>query len=98
MNASTTPQAQTHPSTLSALRTLGLERAGISAVEAALQDGADALAFQGFHRDAQRAPDEARGALHFQVVGQAESPVVSRNAARSSTTTSAPASTRAAPS
>jgi len=46
MNASTTPQAQTPPSTLSALRTLGLERAGIAAVEAALLDPTSGLAAQ----------------------------------------------------
>ena len=42
------PQSTDHtpPSTLSALRTLGLERAGIAAVEAALQDAACGLAAQ----------------------------------------------------
>jgi len=46
MNASTTPPDQTPPSTLSALRTLGLERAGIAAVEAALLDSTSGLAAQ----------------------------------------------------
>ncbi len=46
MTASTTPPDQTPPSTLSALRTLGLERAGIAAVEAALLDSTSGLAAQ----------------------------------------------------
>ena len=46
MNAKPQSPQTTPPSTLSALRTLGLERAGIAAVEAALQDAATGLAAQ----------------------------------------------------
>ena len=44
MNATPLPHDQTPPSTLSALRTLGLERAGIAALEAALLAPASGLA------------------------------------------------------